>query len=234
MKVSVDLTQATPYEENLTGLARFKRRLTHRFYIRAIRKVFGAQPFRVIDIGTGSGSFLKEVQRNFSEAKLSGLEYDPRLVARTNVVLGTEICQQGNAENPPEFPEPFDCLTTFQVIEHLYKPEVFLEKIHNLLRPDGLLILTTPNLECVAQRTLGKKWHGFRDDHVSLKSVLDWDALIQSHGFSPVFVGSTFFSGIPWMNRLPLGVLNWALLFAFGAVHWRHGESFVGIYRRLG
>jgi hypothetical protein len=111
-------------------------------------------------------------------------------------------------------------------------PEIFLESIHNMLRPDGLLILTTPNLNCVARRALGRKWHGFRDDHVSLKSADEWDTLIQSHGFSPLFVGSTFFSGIPWMNRLPLGILNWALLFAFGAIQWRHGESFVGIYHR--
>lgn len=232
MKVSVDLTKNTPYQENLNGLARLRRRMTHRFYIRAMREKLGNQPFWVIDVGTGSGSFLQEVQRNFSEAKIAGLEYDPRLVERTNAVLGDKVCQLGNAEDPPHYPEPFDCLTTFQVIEHLYKPEVFLEHIHSMLRPNGLLILTTPNLNCVARRVLREKWHGFRDDHVSLKSAYEWDSLIQSHGFSPVFVGSTFFSGIPWLNRLPLGIVNWALLFVFGAYLWKHGESFVGIYRR--
>ena len=38
-----------------------------------------------------------------------------------------------------------DCVVTFQVIEHIYDDEFFLQEIHRVLKPGGKLILTTPN-----------------------------------------------------------------------------------------
>ena len=42
--------------------------------------------------------------------------------------------------------------------------------------------------------------------------------------------GSTFFSGVPWLNRLPLGLVNWSLLATLGALRWESGEAFVGAF----
>jgi hypothetical protein len=66
---------------------------------------------------------------------------------------------------------------------------------------------------------------------VSLKGVSSWMGLIKGQGFTPLYCGSTFFTGIPILNRFPLGILNWSLLVGFGAARWRLGEAFVGIFR---
>lgn len=41
--------------------------------------------------------------------------------------------------------ESFDLLLCFDVIEHLYNPEVLLKEIYRLLKKDGVLIISTPN-----------------------------------------------------------------------------------------
>jgi hypothetical protein len=105
-----------------------------------------------------------------------------------------------------------------------------LARARRHLAPGGLLIITTPNLEGFGARVMKSRWHGYRDDHVSLKTVDQWLSVIEAQGFRAVYVGSTFFSGIPWLNRMPLGLVNWGLLTVFGAWRWHRGESFVGAF----
>jgi 2-polyprenyl-3-methyl-5-hydroxy-6-metoxy-1,4-benzoquinol methylase len=232
-KVSVDLTQPTPYLEQAGRLGAFKRRLTHQHYIRLIRRHLSPQQrasAHVLDVGTGSGSFLAEVRRCFATMTLSGLEYDDRLVAQTNAQLGATLCQQGNAETF-DLGRQFDLITSFQVIEHLYNPTAFVANCRKHLKPGGVVMITTPNLGCVSKRVMKEKWHGFREDHVSLKTAQDWKALMVAAGLIPLYTGTTFFSGIPVLNRLPLGVINWSLLLGFGSLPWSGGEAFVGVFR---
>ncbi len=46
----------------------------------------------------------------------------------------------------------FDIITCLQVIEHLTNPEHLIEEISRILKPDGLLILSTPNLASIGSR----------------------------------------------------------------------------------
>ena len=50
------------------------------------------------------------------------------------------------------FDPGFDLITSVEVIEHLENPTGFLRCIERLLKPDGVVILTTPNVENVAAR----------------------------------------------------------------------------------
>jgi SAM-dependent methyltransferase len=50
----------------------------------------------------------------------------------------------------------FDCVISFQVIEHIDNDRFFLEEIHRVLRPGGLLLLTTPNRP---QSLTRNPWH---------------------------------------------------------------------------
>ena len=94
--------------------------------------------------------------------------------------------------------------------------------------------MTTPNLSGLGAHWMKEKWHGYRDDHVSLKGKDEWDLLIVSHGFEPLYTGSTFFSGFPVLNKLPMGILNWMLLVVFGSLRWSVGESYVGVFKIRG
>lgn len=230
-KVSVDLTAPSPYIEKDGRLHRMKRRLGYAFAFRLIRRHFEAgSPRSALEVGTGSGYFLAFFSQLYPQAAVTGIEYDERLLAVTRARAPRARCLQGNAEAVNLLPETFDLVVSFQVIEHLYEPERMLAQVRRHLAPGGLFIMTTPNLAGVGARLMGRRWHGQRSDHVSLKNAREWVALVESHGFKTAYAGSTFFSGIPWLNRMPLGLINWALLLLFGAWRWQHGESFVGAF----
>jgi SAM-dependent methyltransferase len=231
-KVSVNLESPSPYIEPESILYKIKRKLTYRFAINAIgRYQAKSNTFRLLEIGTGSGYFLAFIHAEFPAAVLHGIEYDPRLLHVTQSRAPYAHCINGNAESFDFGDEQFDVIVSFQVIEHLYSPAMMLASVRKHLKPNGIFIVTTPNLDGLGARMMGERWHGFREDHVSLKGYNQWKSLIEDSGFIVDYCGSTFFSGIPLLNSLPLGIFNWTLLTLFGAARWKHGESFVGVFQ---
>lgn len=233
-KVTVDLSTPTPYAETDSRLHQFKRRLTYRNILSRVRPALRNEPeCRVLEVGCGSGYLLSRLEELVPRAELWGLEYDPRLVSLTCSKLKRAKVIQGNAESFA-LPGQFDLVVSCQVIEHLYNPIGMIKSAHEQLKSGGLFAFTTPNLTSVAARFMGSKWHGFRPDHVSLKSMAEWGALARAFPFVSVYEGSTFFSGIPLLNRFPLGVFNWTFLLTLGSLRWHHGESYVGVFRKVG
>ncbi len=230
--ITVDLNSPSPYAEPDSKLYRFKRKLTVKTILKWVKAAAkGRQTFSLLEIGTGSGFLMSFLESQFPNAKLRGIEYDPRLVTIAQSKIKNAKISQCNAEEFYFAGEQFDIIVSLQVIEHLYQPDRMFDAVRKHLRPDGVFIFTTPNLGGLGARVMKSNWHAFSFDHVSLKSFDDWKAAAERRGFSSIYCGSTFFSGIPWMNRLPLALLNWGLLLTFGAWRWKHGESFVGVFR---
>lgn len=234
-KVSVNTDVPSPYIENRGGLYRLKRRLTYAFAFRLLGRYMNQkQNIDILEIGTGSGFFLDFARGIFPHSRFNGVEYDERLLAETSSRAPHANLIKGNAENFDLGAGRFDLVVSFQVIEHLYNPGAMLDKIRLHLKPGGIFLMTTPNLSGLGARWMKEKWHGYRDDHVSLKGKDEWDILVVSHGFEPLYTGSTFFSGIPALNRAPMGILNWMLLAVFGSLRWSVGESYVGVFKLRG
>lgn len=232
-KVSVELSSPTHYAEPDSKAYRFKRKLTLKPILSIIRKFLkNKDDFSLLEVGTGSGFLLTFLEAEFPKAKLKGLEYDNRLVSLTQSKLKNAKIFQGNAEEFNFEGETFDMIVSLQVIEHLYKPELLIASAKKHLKPGGIFMFTTPNPKSISARVMKDKWHGYRDDHVSMKSCDEWVALAEGNGFKTLYAGSTFFTGIPVLNKLPLGIFNWGLLFLFGTWKWKQGESFVGVFRK--
>lgn len=92
----------------------------------------------LLDIGAGTGSFLKEAkQQNW---KISGVE--PNQGAR-------KLAQEKGIELDESIDnfkgKSFDVITLWHVLEHLPNLEETVLKIENLLSPDGILIIAVPN-----------------------------------------------------------------------------------------
>jgi 2-polyprenyl-3-methyl-5-hydroxy-6-metoxy-1,4-benzoquinol methylase len=232
-KVSVDIDIPSPYIESDTLLHRFKRKLTYHFAFKLLKKYLSrTKDLSFLEIGTGSGLFLQFAHAEFHDATFVGLEYDERLLEKTKGNAPFAICQQGNAETFDLGEKKFDVVVSFQVIEHLFDPGAMLNSVYRHLQPGGIFLVTSPNLDGFGVKVMGGKWHGYREDHVNLKGIHDWNHLIASHGFEQLYSGSTFFSGIPVLNRMPLGVFNWMLLLLFGSARWSYGEAYVAVFKR--
>jgi len=230
--VSVDINSPSYYEEPDSKLYRFKRKLSLKTTLKTIRRTVGNdRTFSLLEIGTGSGFLISFLESEFPHAKLTGLEYDMRLVSLAKSKVRNARIVHGNAEGFDLNNEAFDIIVSLQVIEHLYRPELMLSSVRKHLKPGGIFIFTTPNPNSCSARLLKNRWHGYRDDHVSLKNFCEWGPFLEKSGFISVYCGSTFFTGIPVLNKFPMGLINWGLLFFIGSMKWKYGESFVGIFK---
>lgn len=106
----------------------------------------------VLEIGTGSGYGVEVVA--------------PR--ARRFVTLDKRVPEGVAREHPgveflratvPPLPfadRSFDCVISFQVIEHIVRDAELVREVHRVLRPGGRFILTTPNAPMSLTRN---PWH---------------------------------------------------------------------------
>lgn len=114
---------------------------------------------RILDIGCGVGFFLEEASAAGWE--VFGTEFSDGLVRicrdkhiRMHQGPLDETCFAGLA---------FDVVVWIEVIEHINDPNRDLAQIFRLLRPGGLLFITTPNFNSVERRLLGERFN-----------VIDW------------------------------------------------------------
>ena len=56
------------------------------------------------------------------------------------------------------------------MIEHVDRPDTFLQEIAALMRPGGLLFISTPDIGSLVARVAGKHWHYYNRYHLSLLS----------------------------------------------------------------
>lgn len=97
---------------------------------------------KIIEIGCGSGDFLEQAHRKHAE--VCGLDINP-VAAQIASGKGFRVfCEDIDAFSSKNN-SVFDALCAFQLLEHISHPLVFLKCALRLLRPNGLLILATPN-----------------------------------------------------------------------------------------
>lgn len=126
-----------------------------RFVDRALRE--SELTGTVLDVGCGGGLFLKMLgERGHS---VVGLDFslDAATVAWRHSGVPA-IC--ATLSRAPLAPASCAAVTMFHVLEHLYDPASYLEAAHELLSPDGRLIVQVPNAACWQFLLFGEMWNG--------------------------------------------------------------------------
>ena len=154
----------------------------------------------VFDAGCGNGSFLSRFrdrgwQLHGSDFSDAGIEIARKTFPDINFFLADA---QTLYSDFLKSVGKVDVIISTEVIEHLYNPRAFLRNCHELLKPGGTLVITTPYhgyLKNLALALAGKMdWH-FNvlrvHGHIKFFSRKTIEQILQETGFTDIsFAGS--------------------------------------------
>lgn len=177
-------------------------------------------PLRWLDFGCGAGGFLKFLRERatFAGRPLALTGHDVGSYAellkstdRFRILDFDEITREPSAQ--------FDVISMIEVIEHLPEPASALALVSRLLKPGGLLLLTTGNLDSPVARRHGIYYRYCAPEiHVSLFNPRCLARLYAAHGLTPLSVryhGAVVFKVVKSLRHRPVlrALANLALKF---------------------
>ncbi len=117
------------------------------------------RPGRLLDIGSGAGTFLAAMRLRYPAWSLTGIEPDPRAAALARRSGATVI--EATLDAAPLDEREWDAVTLWNVLEHLPDPLAALRRARSLLRPGGVIYLTVPLCDSWDARLFGPYWCGW-------------------------------------------------------------------------
>jgi len=97
----------------------------------------------IIDVGTADSLMLESLQKRFETTRFIGIDMSFALLQARQIAEITKV--QGNAQILPVHSGVGDAIIATAIIEHLPDPALMLRECAHILRPGGLLIITTPD-----------------------------------------------------------------------------------------
>ena len=139
----------------------------------------------ILDIGSGDGTFLSNLPQSF---QFTGIEPGAHF---QNNTLENGIIHSGNfSQISDDFKETwtnhFDIITAWDLIEHIPDLNDFFSKVFLLLKNDGILFATLPNIESNIAKLCGSKWNLLLLEHLWYFSPSTLNQIAQKHGLKVI------------------------------------------------
>ncbi|MFH1744861.1 MAG: class I SAM-dependent methyltransferase [bacterium] len=120
----------------------------NKFRRNAILKLLGKRNL-VLDVGCGEGFLGEEIKKKTS-AVVYGIDVAESVVDLAKNKLDEVFCSdiEKNIDSWPENikTKKFDIIIVSEVLEHLFYPEKLLDDLRKVLKKDGEIIITVPNI----------------------------------------------------------------------------------------
>lgn len=161
---------------------------TFRRRVAAALAAIGPAPLRVLDFGCNTGAATAALADAGHE--VVGVDISESAIARARQCVPAAAFHRIEAENRLPFAdESFDSCVCSEVIEHLFDVPGFLREVRRVLRPGGVLALTTPyhgwfkNLLLISFN-FERHFHP-AGGHIRFFSVRSLRACLDAAGFDP-------------------------------------------------
>jgi 2-polyprenyl-3-methyl-5-hydroxy-6-metoxy-1,4-benzoquinol methylase len=144
---------------------------------------------RLLDVGCGNGTFLDRMRSLGWDVQ--GVEVDHKAARVAAKVFNIPVFV-GTLEEARHPAASLDAITMNHVIEHVHDPIALLQECYRILRPQGDLIVVTPNVRSLGHARFGRHWRGLEPPrHLHLFSPSTLQSSARKAGFRKVETWTT-------------------------------------------
>lgn len=148
------------------------------------------QAGKILDVGCGFGFLLSAIYGNWEKHGVDLSEYALEHARKYAHVQRADICDDMKIVRGF-----FDVITATHVFEHLENPEMALGIIKMILRPQGKLIIVTPNFDSACARRFKEKYRMLHDPtHINLFTEYSLRRMLTDKGFHVDKIEYPFFN----------------------------------------
>jgi len=139
---------------------------------------------RMLEVGIGAGFFLELARQH--GWNIEGV--DPSAATCRMVAQQLDLpIYHANLEELNLPPNTFDVITMRHVLEHVPTPVQFTQKLHFLLKDDGIICIVVPNFGGLHARIERKNWfHLSLPYHLAHYTITPLLHLLKQQGFRPI------------------------------------------------
>ena len=148
--------EAVDYFSNHRLKLRFPWRLYHAPIVRELQTALALTSGLDV-LNLGSGPFLELSELPKQKKRFTLCDIDPRALSLAQRIHGSALVAADTvaADAPLPYPDAyFDAVVSMDVVEHVPDPLPWVEGALRVLKPGGLLFLTTPNYASYSLRAL--------------------------------------------------------------------------------
>jgi 2-polyprenyl-3-methyl-5-hydroxy-6-metoxy-1,4-benzoquinol methylase len=129
-----------------------------RIWKQRLRRImqFRKSPGSLLDVGCATGIFMKVAEEE--NWQVAGVETSEKAAVEARELVPSAFIKTGFLPDI-KFDQKYELVSLWAVIEHFSDPKPFIKFIsEELLERDGLLVLSTPSIDSLAQKISRKSW----------------------------------------------------------------------------
>ena len=163
----------------VNNLYKIVRRRTVKQKRKLIETITGKKSGNLLDFGSGTGAFLKEMKTHgWNETGLEP-DNDARKAARN--LYGLDLKDTKTLFELPA--GSFDVITLWHVLEHVHNLQATMAQLKKLLAEKGLLFIAVPNYTSFDEKVYKQYWAAYDvPRHLYHFSPQAMDVLVKKHG----------------------------------------------------
>jgi SAM-dependent methyltransferase len=179
----------------------------------------------LLDVGAATGTLLENAARRGWLPY--AVELNPYSAGILRDKFGPQHVFEGALADYPATDTRFDVITMTDVLEHVFDIRKTLVTAASLLRDDGVLCITTPQIDSFSRILLGRQWLHFKEEHIQYFTARGITMALASAGFDRIQIRSHYkYLTLAYVHRQLQTFPHWLLTPTIAFTHSITPERF--------
>ncbi|MCR4338926.1 MAG: methyltransferase domain-containing protein [Gemmatimonadaceae bacterium] len=141
------------------------------------------QPLRILDFAAGNGSYARLMLEWFPNATIDLVDYSQTLCEVARAFLAETYSAERFTTTAGSFADvpgrDYDLVFAGEIVEHFLEPQDVMTRLQSLARPDGLVLITTPQGPFVSwMHSCSLDWSAHARGHRVAFDARDWEDML--------------------------------------------------------